>query len=135
MFEADHGPEVAIGDSKVSVRCGELDSVSRGELPLDLPEHIDALQPARVVGDGCSALQLDGESICASIDRLDGRETVPLDSLGLAAGVVLENVADIVSSRPASVCSGHVGTMRKCAELSRLSPARRPCVTRREPPR
>ena len=52
VCEADNGSEVAVGNTELLAGCGELNTVSRGELPLNLPEYIDTLQSARVVADG-----------------------------------------------------------------------------------
>ena len=77
---------------------------------------MDAAQPSRVIGDGRSVRQLDGERISACIYGADSGEAVPLDAFGLAAGGVLEHVACGVPRRPGAVGSGHIGTMRQRAE-------------------
>ena len=51
VFHANHGSKITIGDTEVFVLSSELDAISRGELTLDLPEDIDSLQPARIIGD------------------------------------------------------------------------------------
>jgi hypothetical protein len=44
ICEADNGSEVAVGDTELLAGCGELNTVSHSELPLNLAEYIDTLQ-------------------------------------------------------------------------------------------
>jgi hypothetical protein len=56
-----NGPELAIGDVLVFVRCGELDAVSGGKFPLGFALDVHALQAARIVGDLLAVAALDCE--------------------------------------------------------------------------
>ena len=80
------------------------------------------LQSARVVGDGRTALQCDGEQCLprASTDRTVAKlpRSIPSD---FAAGGVLEHVAGLVARRPRAICAGHIGAVgRACGRSGHL---------------
>ena len=110
------GAKITIGNAKLLVGRSHLNPVAGSKFPLSFTVNMDTAQPSRVIGDGRSVRQLDGEHIGAAIDIANSGEAVPLNAFGLAAGGVLEHVACVVPRRPGAVGSSHIGAVRQRAK-------------------
>ncbi len=67
------GPQLAIRDTLLPVRRGELHAVAHREGAVGFAIERDALEPARIVGDALAALARDREEILRGVDVRDPR--------------------------------------------------------------
>ena len=108
--------KVAVGNSKLSRRRGELDAIAFGEVAMNFLVCRDSLQPARIVGAFLPVPEAHGEAVVLGLNRGDGGVAAALDSLIFTALAVVDDVSSLVLCRPLSIGSGHFGTWNENSE-------------------
>ncbi len=103
--------KVPVSDTELFVWGCDLDFFANSELPLHLPEYVNALQSAWVIGDGGPILKVNGEQVLPGINGSNRGKVVALDTRRFASGRVLQNISRLVARCPLSVCTGHIGAM------------------------
>ena len=109
--------EIAVVHAEVLVACRELDTLASGKLTRHFPVSIHTSEPPRVVGDALAVLAFNGDGVVSGICRNHCRDTIALNSIGFAAGRVLQHVTRLVSCCPLSIGAGHIRAVDEGTKL------------------